>query len=696
MNIKSTIIEENPQINEDSEYENEINFYQGEVKNQKIPACFLSPSPSQTRLINLKKVKSKTRIDIDSINESSHNIYNFNINSNKSIPNIIKENSSTENTPKRSQKLSLFNKIQRPYSYRRPFSKFKRKLIFFLLCIINIIINFDHGAIPACTTEIKIENNLSNIELGVIGSAVYLGLILGSLSAGYFFSTYSNKWLVILTLFISSFFLYSFTIIQGYGGLGLCRIICGFSQVFCYIYFPVWVDQYGVNGYKTLWLTFLQLGIPVGSIIGYIVEALMIKYYDNWRNGFYIQIFFICFCNCIFFLTPDKFFERNYRHSETTQEEMQNEFILFKDVLSKKLGRSNNDYLLRNMNLINDVYNSKYGRPSLYSIFSMIDVEDDENTKSYFYIIKNLIFNKKYMLTMLSISCNFFVVTGIQFWISDYMQEVLNLSSSKAYLIYTIVYASALTSGVLSGGIFIQYLGGYTNKKALEICFKLSFCNFICAFFLQISTYTLFFIIFMWLVLFLSGSITPGLSGIVITSIPDNSKEVGNSFTQLCYNLIGYLPSPFVYGFISSCTGGKDSKWGLSAISLWSLLSVACLFFARKVDFDKDINVNLMKLNDNIIDNNNNNLENSFMEREHSILNEDFSSLHQSITSKDLMTYYENMDNRKHENEENNNDKNLENRLNDSWNKDNMVTKDMDFKGKTNMLTSLFGRPNQL
>ena len=691
MNIKSTIIEENPQINEEIEYENDLNFYQDEIKNQTIPECFISPSPSQTRLIKMKKVKSKTRIDLDSINESSNNI--INLISNKSIINLnsIKENSSNENIPKISQKPSLYNKIQKPYSYRRPFSKFKRKLIFFLLFLINIIINFDHGAIPACTTKIKIENNLSNIELGLIGSSIYLGLILGSLSAGYFFSTYSNKWLVILTLFISSFFLYSFTIIQGYGGLGLCRIICGFSQVFCYIYFPVWVDQYGVSGYKTLWLTFLQLGVPVGSMLGYMLEALMIKYYENWRGGFYLQIFFICFCNCIFFLTPDKFFERNYKHSETTQEEMQNEFFIFKEILSKKLNRKNNEYLLRNMNLINDVYNNKYGRPSLYSIFSMIDIEDEENSKTYFYIIKNLIYNKKYIFSMLSMSCNFFILTAIQFWISDYMQEVLNINFSKSYLIYIIVYTSALTLGVLFGGIFIQYLGGYKNQKALEICFKFSLCTFICTIFLLISTNIFFFIIFMWLVLFLSGSITPGLSGIVITTIPDNYKEVGNSFTQLCYNFIGYLPSPFIYGFISSFTGGKNSKWGLSAIILWSLFTVIFLFFAKKVDFYFDVSFNdiNLKLNDNIIENNS---ICSFNDKERSYINDDYSSLHQSITSKDLIMNYENVDNKKNGNDENFSDINIENKLNDSWNKGNISAKSIDFKDKTN---NMFGKFNK-
>jgi len=31
----------------------------------------------------------------------------------------------------------------------------------------------------------------------------------------------------------------------------------------------------------------------------------------------------------------------------------------------------------------------------------------------------------------------------------------------------------------------------------------------------------------------------------------------------LSYNLLGYLPGPFIYGTICEYTGGKDSRWGI-------------------------------------------------------------------------------------------------------------------------------------
>ena len=216
-----------------------------------------------------------------------------------------------------------------------------------------------------------------------------------------------------------------------------------------------------------------------------------------------------------------------------------------------------------------------------------------------------------------------FVVTGIQFWISDYMQEVMNIPSSKVYIIFSIVCITAPTLGVLSGGIFIQYLGGYTNKKALDACFKISIIAGICGLFLPLINYAFIFVIFMWLLLFFGGSITPGLTGIMIASIPENSKEIGNSITQLFYNLIGYLPSPFIYGLVCKYTGGSQSRWGLAVLVLWGIFGVVSLYFARKYDFEyyeienynemenqQNIKENFLKKEEN--DNNNNgNLKNS-------------------------------------------------------------------------------------
>ena len=641
--------------NSDLDIEKQIFEQQMSVKDPNIPEGLKTPENSQNTMIKIhsKKNSSKLILDNDSladVNIEMHESKNsFN---NDSIEKKIKRKTKYSITPsyfkgKNSSKSVTINSYQhKAYSYRRPFSKQKRKFIYILILLINIFINFDRGAIPAGTTEIKNKNKITNAELGMIGSLIYFGLILGSFSGGYFFSKYASKWLVITSLFIFAFFLYSFTLLESCGGLYLCRIICGFCEVFCCIYFPIWVDQYGIKGSKVIWITFLQLGVPVGTILGYLIEACSIKYYNSWEGGFFFQIIFICVLSGILFLTPDKFFERNYRHSESTQEEMENEFKIFKKSLTQE--KYKNRYLLQNMNLINDLYNNKYGRPSLYSIFSMIDVDEDFGYHKYFEVFGKLIKNKSYISTMFGISCSLFVITGMQFWVSDYMQEVIHFESTEAYIIYAIVSISAPTLGVLTGGFLVQYFGGYTDEKALNVCCKLTFFGFLSASMLPIFNYPIIFAIFMWLMLFFESSVTPGLTGLMISTIPDNYKEIGNSLTQLFYNLIGFLPSPYIYGLVTSYTGGEDSKWGLSVIILWSFLGFIALLYGQKYLINEKGEINKEIYLENFLYQNNND----------DINNEDESYIgmkrkltYNSNFSIDDMDETENMDNNKSNNE---------------------------------------------
>jgi MFS family permease len=143
------------------------------------------------------------------------------------------DNSTMNNSPN-----ILMNELKidfgRLRSVHRPFGKFKRKLIFLLIFYLNILINIDHGAIPAATTILKRELNLDNVSLGTIGSLVYLGLVLGAISAGPIFSAYSSKWVVCVGLITTCFFLYFFTVSESQFPLALSRVGCGFFQVIYY------------------------------------------------------------------------------------------------------------------------------------------------------------------------------------------------------------------------------------------------------------------------------------------------------------------------------------------------------------------------------------------------------------------------------------------------------------------------------
>jgi hypothetical protein len=54
--------------------------------------------------------------------------------------------------------------------------------------------------------------------------------------------------------------------------------------------------------------------------------------------------------------------------------------------------------------------------------------------------------------------------------------------------------------------------------------------------------------------------ILPTITGIMLNSVPENMRPQANSLAVLAYNLLGYLPAPFLYGFISTIQVDPDEE----------------------------------------------------------------------------------------------------------------------------------------
>ena len=458
-------------------------------------------------------------------------------------------------------------------STKRGFAKITRKLLFWLIFIINLFNHLDHGAIAACTTYLMTELNLDHADLGIVGSLVYLGLTCGASLAGMLFSAYTPKWIVSISIIASCIFLYSLTDSTSMLGLCFSRFCCGFFQVFSMIYFPVWVDQFGVFEDRTLWLSFLQLGPALGTMLGYAIEAIGVRQFENWRFGFLFQCIALISSTIIFFLTPDKFFSRNYKRTNLTRKLIQEKATPSIELYNK--------YNVKNGN--------KYERLSDFSIYELNEEEEKNSTFNYFKTMKDLYNNKIYFYTLSGICCLLFIITGIEFWITDYMTTLLHQNADKVYITFAIVCITAPTLGVLIGGYIIGNLGGYTDKRALQTCYHFSVIAGCCGLPLPIVNSFWLFTTLMWFTLFFGGSIMPGLTGILLSSIDEDSKEASNSITHFCYNLIGYLPAPVLYGIVCNITGGKESRWGLVMLMSFTLVGMYCLKTAKDSQENVDI-----------------------------------------------------------------------------------------------------------
>ena len=92
-----------------------------------------------------------------------------------------------------------------------------------------------------------------------------MGLSLASIFVSPSFKKYQAKNVIALNLFINAFFCALFSYFQNLFLLYFCRIMMGFSQAFCVIYAPVWVNEFSPSHSSTLWMGMLHSFVPLGK-----------------------------------------------------------------------------------------------------------------------------------------------------------------------------------------------------------------------------------------------------------------------------------------------------------------------------------------------------------------------------------------------------------------------------------------------
>lgn len=162
------------------------------------------------------------------------------------------------------------------------FSYKERIALFFYLTAINIVINLDHGTIPAASNEIKRDFNINETALGTFGSLVYLGNLIGAIMLATLIDIFDRKMLLCLSVFTNAFLLYMFTVTKNIGILFAIRILVGITQSYIAIYMPVWIDQFAPRSWKMYMMTIFNLSAQFGDMIGYVI-TMFIKHKLNVR-----------------------------------------------------------------------------------------------------------------------------------------------------------------------------------------------------------------------------------------------------------------------------------------------------------------------------------------------------------------------------------------------------------------------------
>lgn len=162
------------------------------------------------------------------------------------------------------------NKNQTPES-QIYISKTMRYSLYVLLILCSVIVNLDHGTIPAATREIRRDFDVNIRTVGFFGSMTYLGTGFAALALATMFSFINIKLTLTLAMLLHGIFLLTFTFVHSTVYLNISRFLVGMAQACISIYLPVWINQYGIKKNKTIMMSVFNASSPIGLILGYLL-----------------------------------------------------------------------------------------------------------------------------------------------------------------------------------------------------------------------------------------------------------------------------------------------------------------------------------------------------------------------------------------------------------------------------------------
>lgn len=118
---------------------------------------------------------------------------------------------------------------------------------------------------------------------------MYLGIVTVGTLAGHLYLRFDSKLLTMIALISLELTLGLFVLSDQKWTAYVSRFLVGSFQVFLLVYYPVWIDKFG-GSKKTLWLTLLQVCVPIGIFAGYGITASVLRLGSNYNVSFYIQI----------------------------------------------------------------------------------------------------------------------------------------------------------------------------------------------------------------------------------------------------------------------------------------------------------------------------------------------------------------------------------------------------------------------
>ena len=479
-------------------------------------------------------------------------------------------------------KIHFGNNILRLTEAEDDIPSFHRNIIFAFFLLSNLFLNYDTGVIPASLIKITQEIKFNYSEQALIGSLVYLGLSFASLFVSMIFSKFGPSKVCSLILLLNCISCFTFSLSSNKIILFSMRFLMGATEAFIVIYGPVWVNNYSPLEYSTTWMGILHSCIVLGVVTGYVTASIIINFfgkYFTWRFAIQIQGFAEIFFALFFWFENDEYINVDVRKTISINEiELENKNNI-------NTINYNNNQVNNNNFTIPHGSNASFPRNSRMSkrkLNPRIDSIETSNIHGFLFQTKQVLTTPLYVSITCGLCSIYFIVTGIQFWMTKYLIEILEAEPLLVNIIFSIISITAPLFGVLVGGAFSDKYGGYKGDnviKAIKICIAFGLVSFVFAFPMGFLFQIIYLSILLWSFLFFGAAIIPIGTGIMISSVQKDCQATSSSISQLIFNLFGYFFSPMLTGYIMDKFSDKRQGfiWGMRVVFWWVIFSL--IFF---------------------------------------------------------------------------------------------------------------------
>lgn len=169
------------------------------------------------------------------------------------------------------------------------------------------------------------------------------------------------------------------------------------------------------------------------------------------------------------------------------------------------------------------------------------------------------------------------------------MENIYGISKARTYSYFMITCITSPISGAILSGYISKRVGGYESQRIIPIALItgiIAICSVIP--FPWVEDYRIGVLI-IWIVLFCGAFILPIMNGVLLCVVEPELKEHAQSIANICYNLLGYLPAPTIYGAMNRLDpkGENQSRYGMALILYIVITAVACLaviYMIRKTE----------------------------------------------------------------------------------------------------------------